>query len=918
VIFVFFVVRVLDLPSCMHRVVVALLLVLSAAPAAQVPTRPLQADAVVKLLADLEAALESGQLDACRALTSPTLPADHLHVFERALAGGVSAATVRERTRRPIDENGFEVLAEVLVSRGRVGRLATWLLTVRPGAGAVDRDELAGIVEPASIDGLVKLTLDATKQYALHDFTFRAPDLTLTMASGTAFVAEDAGGITAVVLRGRGELRFAPPDPAEQGQLKVFAGRPSYETPLDTAFIRLDSAEFAKHVSEHSLTAGRVDPGELARARSVFDEMSTKTYHLDLHDLTRERWSFPPPLGSAIVEFKTRRFGWLTYARAPSEAEDITLFDRARGHNLSLYRSADRLAARGPSYSEDDDAPYDVERYGVDLTFDPERAWISGRGSVVLKIKAASAGTVTLRLAESLAVSSVSSPSFGPLLALRVIGQNSLMVTLPTAVPRGSEFPLEVVYSGRLAPQRVDRELAAPAGQTRDAQNPPLLVLEPEPRYLYSSQVDWYPQAPVTDYATAAMRLHVPAEYQVIASGTLTRSSVAAAEGTAGLRGNDARFVRTVEYAADRPVPSLACVISRFVPTGRLRVDVPAVSPSARDAAGGGLAAEGPAVINLEVVSTPRMASQNRQLPARVADIMKVYAGLVGEAPYPDFTVAGIDDNLPGGHSPPFFAIWLQPLPSTPYSWLGDPLAVDHTYPFFFLAHEVAHQWWGQAVGSKNYHEQWLSEGLAHYFATLYAGTDRGPDMVRQLIGQMRDSALAYSANGPIALSYRLGHIQGDTRIFRALVYNKSAVVLHMLRQLIGDDAFFKGLRRYYRACRFGKAGTDDLRVALEAETPIRLSRFFERWIAGASLPRLRVTSRLVSDASGASAIVRIDQIGDVFDLPVTVTVQYADGRSADVTIPVTEAVVEHRIPLQGPLRRIVTREELTLASYVK
>jgi aminopeptidase N len=276
-----------------------------------------------------------------------------------------------------------------------------------------------------------------------------------------------------------------------------------------------------------------------------------------------------------------------------------------------------------------------------------------------------------------------------------------------------------------------------------------------------------------------------------------------------------------------------------------------------------------------------------------------------------------MDDNLPGGHSPPFFAIWLQPLPSTPYSWLGDPLAVDHTYPYFFLAHEVAHQWWGQAVGGKNYHEQWLSEGLAHYFAAMYAGTDRGPDMLRQLLVQMRDSAMAYSANGPIALSYRLGHIQGDTRIFRAIIYNKSAVVLHMLRQLIGDDAFFAGLRRYYQACRFKKAGTDDLRAAFEAGTPIRLTRFFERWIEGASLPRLRVTSRI--DASGTSAVVRVEQIGDVvFDLPVTVTVQYADGRSADVTIPVTEAVVEQHIALQGPARRIVTREELTLATYVK
>jgi aminopeptidase N len=188
--------------------------------------------------------------------------------------------------------------------------------------------------------------------------------------------------------------------------------------------------------------------------------------------------------------------------------------------------------------------------------------------------------------------------------------------------------------------------------------------------------------------------------------------------------------------------------------------------------------------------------------------------------------------------------------------------------------------------------------------------------MLHDLIAQMRDSAAQYSARGPVSLGYRLGHVQGNSRIFRAVLYNKSAVVLHMLRRLIGDDAFFAGLRRYYRDWRFTKAGTDDLRAAFEAETPLELSRFFERWIRETTLPRLRVTSRV--DAAGRSAVVRIEQVGEVFDLPFTVTVQYADGSSEAVTLPVTEAITTRAIALKGPVRRIVTRDELTLAEYVK
>ena len=79
---------------------------------------------------------------------------------------------------------------------------------------------------------------------------------------------------------------------------------------------------------------------------------------------------------------------------------------------------------------------------------------------------------------------------------------------------------------------------------------------------------------------------------------------------------------------------------------------------------------------------------------------------------------------------------------------------------------------------------------------------------------QMRRWAMNESDQGPISLGYRLGHIKSDGRIYRALVYNKSASVLHMLRRLIGDDAFFAGLRRFYAASRFRKVGTDEFKAA--------------------------------------------------------------------------------------------------------
>ncbi len=897
-----------------RALLVVCVLVLQGASSAQTPAvRPQAADPIVRLLEDLEKALQRGRVEDLRALGAATLATDDAERLARTVAGGpATGAIVRERARRAA-RDGFEVLADVLVSHGRVGRIATWLIAARPRGPTAERYELTAFNEVAALDSLLRLTLDTTKQFVVKDLVLELTDLTLKMHTGVAFAAESTNGVTALVLRGKGEVLFSPSDPAEQGQLRIFNGRAPLAAEIDSVFMRLNPAEFVERISSANLIpAPRVDANELRRAEEIFNDLAPRTYNLDLRELTAERWSLEPSYGNFVVEFRSNRHGWLTYVRAPNDPDDISLFDRGRNRNISIYASPEKLKARGRFYTEDADITYDVERYALDLTLDPARAWISGRGTLHVKIRAAAVGTLTFRLAQQFAVASVSSPSFGYLLALRVSGQNNLLVSLPKMAERGDELVFEVTYSGRLDPQSIDREAMMPEGQTT-AQDPPgeITLLTPEPRFLYSNRVFWYPQAQVSDYATATMRLTVPAQYQIVASGSLVSSAIA--EAADKEPGREPRSMRTVEYASNRPARYLSCIISRFVQVGRTKLEVP-VAPAVEGRPGG--PADSSTSVNIEVISTPRVAGKNRQLPGRLADILKFYATTIGEAPYPDFTVATLDDNLPGGHSPPYFAIWHQPLPTTPYSWSNDPVSFDTMYPLFFIAHETAHQWWGQAVGWKNYHEQWLSEGLAQYFATLYAGSDRGPDLVRTLLSQMRETAQPMISQGPISLGYRLGHVQNEGRVFRAIVYNKAAVVLHMLRRLMGDEPFFNGMRQFYRDWRFSKAGTDDFRAIMEAHTPLRLTRFFERWILGSTIPKVRVTPRI--EADGQSAVVRIEQVGDVFDFPLTVVVQYGDGTSEEITVPVTEATVEHKIVLKSPVRRIFARDELTLAELVR
>ena len=191
------------------------------------------------------------------------------------------------------------------------------------------------------------------------------------------------------------------------------------------------------------------------------------------------------------------------------------------------------------------------------------------------------------------------------------------------------------------------------------------------------------------------------------------------------------------------------------------------------------------------------------------------------------------------------------------------------------IAHEIAHQWFGNSATEKEWYDIWLSEGFATYFALLYIEYTQGVDKRKEEMKIDRDQVITFFKKDPVPVVNRT--ITDWMKLLNVNSYQKGSWVLHMLRQEIGDQKFWVGIREYYRRYQNSNASTQDLRRVMEEASSQNLDQFFNQWIFKAGHPVIDMTWNYNENSKNLEITVNQIQKGSVFNFSLEIGI-FANG----------------------------------------
>jgi aminopeptidase N len=356
-----------------------------------------------------------------------------------------------------------------------------------------------------------------------------------------------------------------------------------------------------------------------------------------------------------------------------------------------------------------------------------------------------------------------------------------------------------------------------------------------------------------SDKATVTWTVRAPSNRTVVANGLRVEQRPI-------VSGKDAPLRTLTRWRESRPIPVYVMVI--------------AVAPMIERSLGEtacGLAEHARCVVQ-SVYVDPELADYPPGNFAEAPRIVEYFGRLIG--PFPYEKLAHLQSATRFGGMENASAIF--------YS---DQAFEARNVPVGLIAHEIAHQWFGDAVTPREWPHLWLSEGFATYFDALWTERSRGDSAFRAQLRDLRGNVVGAEvvATRPVIDTTERSLMS----LLNANSYQKGGLVLHMLRREVGDSVFYGALRAFYMAHRHGNALSSDLQSAVERAAGRPLDWFFDQWLRRPGFPEL--TIRWTHDSASRRVVLDVEQSErfGLWRVPLNVALETSEGlRTVRVDVP--------------------------------
>jgi len=850
-----------------------------------VPTAASADQGIPEFILQLQNDLSSRHLDSYLDAYAPELrDAQKQEIFRYFDLLKMESVTMTWANKRNVDQADPSIFLQVVFQNAFSALIETWQLVLENGDGPlrIKEKNIRG-----SISQLFKIRLPAERIEKASRVEISQADITLTFHNALVFYDNIPDLEMALLIIGDGRLTFSPSNVNEKHQLELLYKNKVLEDRIDHAFLHFSTAFFnqnVKIVGPVEVRPSSIGEDEMNRAASIFEKYRSRHFTIQA-SLCSEPLSFLPQGQDAAIYFQGRKRGELCYVYSSFAEEEVSLYEYSKERFISLYSpDADEGRSRlvitlGQKF--------DVQHYEIELDFEPRSLRLSAKARIDLLSQVGRLDAVKFRLHPALEILRIYDAKRRELFYTQDPAGKVFYVYFLEPISQNAEAAIEVLYRGRLEPPAQVTDTVA-AQQVQEINAMPVRY----DTYLFSQSAQWYPAPLVEDYFTARIKIIIPPEYSSISNGRLLEEGVL--NGIQKVTEIDKIGSSFSVFETKRPLKYLSFLVGKLDLTKQREGHPPVAS-----------------------YSESQVRSPRKDFLDETGQILGFYESRFGPFPFENLRIVQRLWMTAGGHSPASFIV-LNELPRVSRLDSGvrsrlignpdSPVDLSTKWKEYFIAHEIAHQWWGQGVTSARYRDQWLSEGLAQYAAVLYIQSKYGENALADILKKFSRWTQKKSKWGPITMGSRLCLI--DFEAYQAIVYDKTALVLNMLRDLLGDEVFFAGLKEFFAAHVYSAAATGQFRRMMEKVSGRDLSDFFRLWYDSHVLPETRVTTSIVRRESGSVLKISVNQLLDTFVFPLWVAWEDERGLLRREKMVIDKKSQEFEIPMSGTARKVEVNPE--------